>query len=154
MHWPAGIKARGELRRTPGHVIDIAPTILDVIGVEKPAEWKGDTIPPAPGRSLKAAFGRDVVIERPALWWMHEGNKAVRAGDWKLVAAKGDPWELYDLKTDRAESKNLAAQNPDKAKELEALWSWQLKEITRLAAKPAKRAAPKRKRPARKTKAK
>ena len=56
VHWPAGIQARGELRHTPAHVIDIVPTILDIVGIEKPTQWDGEPIPPAPGRSLVAAF--------------------------------------------------------------------------------------------------
>lgn len=151
VHWPAGIKARGELRRTPGHMIDIVPTILDVLDIEKPTEWKGEKIPPAPGRSLASAFAKDVTIDRDFLWWLHEGNRAIRAGDWKLTAAKGDPWELYDLTTDRAESRNLANEHPEKAKELEALWNRQLDETSRLAAKTAPLGQ--RKRPAKKAKA-
>jgi arylsulfatase len=53
---------------------------------------------------------------------LHERNRAIRVGDWKLVAAAGDPWELYHLKPDRAEQHNLAARMPDKVKELEQAW--------------------------------
>ncbi len=140
VHWPAGVKARGELRKSPAHMIDIVPTILDVVGIEKPKQWKGEAIPPAPGHSLVPAFGKDVVVERDFLWWLHEGNRAIRAGDWKLVAAKGDPWELYDLRTDRAEANNLAKQHSDKAKELETLWNQQLREISELAARKSQTA--------------
>lgn len=70
VHWPAGIKARGEIRNTPAHVIDIVPTIIDVAGIEKPAKWEGETIPQTPGGSLVPAFDRDVVIERDFLWWL------------------------------------------------------------------------------------
>ena len=133
VHWPNGIRAAGELRRTPAHVIDIVPTILDVVGIEKPAKWAGEPIPPAPGRSLVAAFDRDRVIDRDFLWWMHEGNRAIRLGDWKLVAAKGDPWELYDLSMDRAESQDLASQRADKVEELKAVWRRELRRMTRLA---------------------
>jgi len=140
VHWPAGISARGELRHTPGHVIDIVPTILDVLDREKPTTWDGEPIPPAPGRSLVPSFDRDVTIRGDFLWWLHEGNRAVRAGDWKLVAAKGDPWELYDLRTDRAESHNLADERPEKANELAELWERQLEAMRRLAAKTPVRA--------------
>ena len=137
VHWPKGIAARGELRHTPAHMIDIVPTILDVLGVEKPRDWNGEAIPPAPGRSLAPALARDVAIDRDSLWWLHEGNRAIRVGDWKLVAAKGRPWELYDLSNDRAESQNLATEQPEKARQLEAHWNRQLEEMRRLAAKPA-----------------
>jgi len=133
VHWPAGILARGQLRHTPAHVIDIAPTILEIAGIEKPTTWDNELIPPAPGKSLVAAFQSDVKIEREFLWWLHEGNRAIRAGDWKLVAAKDDPWALYDLRTDRAESKNLVDLLPAKAQQLETLWNQQLKAISDLA---------------------
>ncbi len=131
--WPAGIAAHGELRHTPGHVVDIVPTILELAGTQKPADWKGQPMPPAPGKSLVAALKSDVTIERSSLWWLHEDNKAIRVGDYKIVAAKGDAWELYDLKTDRAEQNNLAAKMPDKVKELAALWQKQADEIAAVA---------------------
>ena len=134
-HWPKGITAKNELRRTPAHVIDIVPTVLELAGVEKPKEWKGEPIPEAPGKSLVPAFARDETIVRDSLWWLHEGNRAVRVGDWKLVAAKGSAWELYDLKNDRAEQYNLAAELPAKAKELEEIWQKQTDSFTELARK-------------------
>lgn len=132
-HWPKGIAARGELRHTPGHVIDLVPTLLEVAGVKKLDQWDGEVIPPAPGKSLVPAFARDGTVSHDDLWWLHEGNRAIRAGDFKLVAARGEPWELYDLKTDRSESNNLAAQMPDKAIELERVWTKRLEEFTALA---------------------
>jgi arylsulfatase len=145
VHWPAGIRARGELRHTPAHVVDFVPTILDLAGIEKPKTWDGDPIPPAPGRSFVPALHEDVTIERDLLWWLHEGNRAIRVGDWKLVAAKDDPWELYDLRGDRAESRNLAQEQPEKAKELEALWNRELEAMSRLAAQTAAKSIPKKK---------
>jgi arylsulfatase len=134
VHWPARIKANGELRHTPAHVIDIVPTVLDLLAIEKPSRWEGEAIPPAPGRSLVPALFQDVRVEREHLWWLHEGNRAIRIGDWKLVAAKGAPWELYDLRTDRAESMNLASQRPEKVEELQAAWQRELEAASRLAA--------------------
>ncbi len=134
-HWPKGITAKNELRRTPAHVIDIVPTVLELAGVEKPKQWKGEPIPEAPGRSLVPAFAKDENIARDSLWWLHEGNRAVRVGDWKLVAAKGDAWELYDLKNDRAEQHNLAHELPAKAKELEQVWQKQTDDFSELAKK-------------------
>ena len=136
-HWPAGITAKNALRHTPAHVIDIVPTVLELTGIQKPKEWKGEPIPEAPGKSLVRAFAKDETIARDSLWWLHEGNKAIRIGDWKLVATKGEPWELYDFKTDRAEQHNLAAKMPGKVKELEQAWQRQTDSFTELARKTA-----------------
>lgn len=123
VHWPAGIAARGELRHNPGHLVDLVPTLLEAAGGHKPDTWQGEPIPPAPGRSLLPAFAQDGTVEHDCLWWLHEGNRAIRVGDWKLVAARTEgPWELFDLKTDRTESHNLAATYPEKVQELAARW--------------------------------
>ena len=125
-------------------MIDILPTLLDILDVDKPKTWNGEPIPEAPGRSLLPAFAKDVTIERDFLWWMHENNRAVRVGDWKLVAAEGDPWELYDLTNDRAESHNLMGRYPEKAEELETLWNKHLQDMIDLAKLTAPPAAPKK----------
>ncbi len=135
VHWPAGISNKNELRSTPAHVIDIVPTVLELAGVQKPQQWQGEPIPEAPGKSLVPAFAKATTIPRESLWWFHEGNKAIRVGDWKLVAAADQPWELYDLKTDRAEQHNLAAQMPEKATELAAAWQKQTDAFTTLVKK-------------------
>ncbi len=132
-HWPAGIKARGELRRDPVHLIDVVPTVLEITAAQKPAAVKGHAVPPAPGRSLVPAFARDGAVRRESLWWLHEENRAIRVGDWKLVALAKGEWELYDLARDRGESKNLAAQHPEKVRELTALWTKQFEEAKMLA---------------------
>jgi arylsulfatase A-like enzyme len=121
-HWPARIAARGELRQQPGHLVDLMATCVDVSGAPYPAEFKGMPILPMEGRSLVPAFGNQP-IERDAIYWEHEGNAAIRAGDWKLVRlGRNGPWELYNLKTDRTELHDLAAEQPERAKELAAKW--------------------------------
>ena len=135
VHWPKGIAAKNELRHTPGHVIDIVPTVLELAGVPLERESNGEWIPTAPGKSLVPALASDVTIQRECLWWLHEGNRAIRVGDWKLVAAKGTPWELYDLKSDRAEQNNLAARMPGKVKELDAAWQSQTDAFAELSKK-------------------
>ena len=132
-HWPAGIEAKGEFRRTPGHVIDIVPTILDVAGGTKPDRINKAIIPAAPGKSLRPLFKEDGAVHHEQLWWLHEGNRAIRAGDWKLVAAKGDEWELFDISKDRSETSNLAKDHPEKVKQLELAWQSQLESIQSLA---------------------
>jgi arylsulfatase len=135
VHWPRGIAARGELRTTPGHVVDFVPTALELAGATKPATYgDGKPTPKLHGRSLVGTFGKDAPIaDREPLWWLHEGNRAVRVGDWKLVAAKDQPWELFDLADDRSETNNLAAAQPEKVRELEAVWQKRLEEMAELA---------------------
>ncbi|MFO0915347.1 MAG: arylsulfatase [Pirellulales bacterium] len=135
--WPAGIRDRGQLRRTPGHVIDIVPTLLELTQADTTSSVESATAPSRPGRSLLAAWHQDVAVERPALWWLHEGNRALRVGDWKIVAA-GDraPWELYDLSQDRAETRNLADHDPARVREMESLWSRMRDEFFQQARQP------------------
>jgi arylsulfatase len=121
-HWPAGISAKGELRRQPGHLIDIMATCVDLGGAKYPATVKEQAIPPMEGRSLVPAFA-DKPLDRDAIYWEHEGNRAVRVGDWKLVAkGPGGAWELYDIKSDRTETHDLAAKHPEKVSELREKW--------------------------------
>jgi arylsulfatase A-like enzyme len=135
-HWPKGIAARGELRHNPGHLVDLVPTILEIAGSKPVESWNGKPVPPAPGRSLVPAFKRDGTVSHAYLWWLHENNRALRVGDMKIVAAgEKSPWELYNLRTDRAESKNLAESQPAKVKELERIWTQRLEEFRELASK-------------------
>lgn len=128
VHWPAGVKAKGELRHDPGHFTDLLPTMLDLAGAPKPEPtWNGAAAPPLPGRSLAPAFARDGAVEHEFIYFHHIQNRALRAGDWKLVSKGGQngpdgPWELYNLKTDRCEMKNVAMDNPARVSELAATW--------------------------------
>ena len=123
-HWPARINDRGKLRRQSGHLIDIMATCVDVSGTSYPAEYNGNKITPMEGRSLVPAFDNKP-IDREAIYWEHEGNRAVRKGKWKLVSRHPGGWELYDLEADRTELNNVAEKNPQKVEELKAMWeSW------------------------------
>lgn len=120
-HWPTGISDRGELRSQVGHVVDLAPTIVELAGGQWPTTPTGENAPPPPGQSLAAAFREDRPRER-SVWWFHEGNRALRLGDYKLVAAKDEAWQLYDLTGDRMEETNLISGMPEKAAELRREW--------------------------------
>ncbi|HPP54166.1 MAG TPA: sulfatase-like hydrolase/transferase, partial [Thermoguttaceae bacterium] len=76
-----------------------------------------------PGKSIVPLFEKDGTVQHEYFWFLHEGHRAIRCGDWKLVSARGDPWELYNLADDRGETKNLISQYPEKAQELETLWN-------------------------------
>ncbi len=114
-HWPKGIQSRGELRQQPGHLIDIAATCFDLAGAKYPAHVGNRAVTPLEGKSLVPAFANKP-LDRDALYWEHEGNRAVRVGDWKLVSKHGSPWELFDLVKDRTESSDLSAMMPDRVK--------------------------------------
>jgi len=122
VHWPQGITARGENRTAPVHFVDIAPTVLELAGSKFPVQSDAVNIPSPPGTSLVAELQESGSIPPRTLWWLHEGNRAIRVGDWKLVAAKDQPWELYDLSVDRTEINDLAGKRPDKVLKLSALW--------------------------------
>lgn len=128
VHWPDGIKSKGELRASHGHAVDIVPTIFDLAGI-----IPNDTLKvPLPGQSLKPFFKKDIAHVHPS-WYYHEGNRGLRVGDWKLVAAKGDPWELFNLADDRTESNDLANTYPEKVLELEKQWNMMLEEMRAVA---------------------
>jgi arylsulfatase len=148
-HWPTGISARNKLRSTPAHVIDIAPTILELAGGKiTPAGGA----PPVPGRSLAPVFVADKGPLHDAIWFYHEGNRALRQGDWKIVhtvrnrspwlkfAAEEDArpgeWALYNLAADRAEQHDLAAKYPDRVRSMGALWERWKGEFMRDAGEP------------------
>ena len=134
VHWPAGMAAKGELRRQLVHVIDVTPTVLELAGFTPPREHGGQPVPPMQGRSFLRALADARATVHEDLWWCHEGNRAVRVGQWKLVAAKDTPWELYDLMADRCETNNLAASEPARVAELEAAWNRIADECRTLAA--------------------
>ena len=134
VHWPAGLKAKGELRHNPGHFVDLLPTILELAGTSAAPTWKGKPTPPLAGRSLAPALVKDHTVPHEFLYFNHSGNRAIRVGDWKLVArGKGGPWELYNLKTDRCEMKNLAKQDPARARKLSETWQKHEDEFRRMA---------------------
>ncbi len=120
-HWPRGIARRGELEAQPGHLIDIMATCVDLSGAAYPPSLRSEPIQPLEGRSLAPAFSGKP-IERDAIYWEHEGNRAIREGSWKLVAKEDKPWELYDLAADRTEQHDLAAAQPERVQQLVAKW--------------------------------
>ncbi|NQV29097.1 MAG: sulfatase-like hydrolase/transferase [Rhodopirellula sp.] len=130
MSWLQGIKARGEFRRSVGHVIDVVPTVLELAGARTLEDSQ-----PAPGKSLVPVFTEDESVKHESLWWFHDGHKAIRIGDWKAVAPIGEPWELYNFADDRDESTDLAIPEADRLKVLVTEWNRQLAEFTELASR-------------------
>jgi arylsulfatase len=111
------------------HVADIMPTLLEVAGTSYPKTYKGKDVPPALGKSwvpLLEGRAESPRTDQDVLAWELFGNRAVRQGNWKLrwqIKPFGtEEWELFDLATDPGELKDLAAEHPDKLKEMVALW--------------------------------
>jgi arylsulfatase len=121
VHWPNGLDETGRIEHQLGHVIDLMPTCVGLTGAEYPTERNGIPVKPMEGTSLVNAF-RGQSIEREPLFWEHQGNRAVRDGSWKLVAAHKGDWELYDMSTDRAETNNLASEQPAVVAQLAKAW--------------------------------
>jgi arylsulfatase A-like enzyme len=115
-----------------GHVIDVMPTLLELAKGAYPAQYKGNQIVPLEGHSLVPVLQGGTRPEAVFVW-EHEGNRALRLGDWKLVSRLPQAWELYDMKKDRIETHDLARNMPDKVAELAALYQ---KEALRTGIKP------------------
>jgi arylsulfatase A-like enzyme len=119
-HWPKGIdkKLNGSIDHQPGHLIDIMTTLVDLSGADFPEQYNGHSIEPMEGISLKPSFkGKDLKRGQP-IFFQHEANRGVRAGNWKLVALRNGPWELYNIEKDRTELNDLSKQYPEIVKEL------------------------------------
>jgi arylsulfatase len=119
-YWPEGIDSaqHGAIVHNPVHTIDIMPTIVELAQAKYPDTFNGQTIEPMEGVSLSPTFnGREVRRESP-IFFNHEDNRAVRDGQWKLVALANQPWELYDMLQDRSELHDLSEFHPDRVAKL------------------------------------
>ncbi len=121
VHWPDEVQARGELRHQPAQLPDIMATCIEVAGATYLDERNGKPILPLEGYSMAPIF-EDKPTSREALYWEHEGNCAIRMGQWKLVKRYPGNWELYDMEADRTEMHDLAANEPDRVRELADMW--------------------------------
>ena len=127
VHWPAGMKQqRGGFVQEPCHFLDIMPTCLELAGATYPKTYKGHTIQPMAPESqsiLPLVRGEGEWRGERILYWEHENGKAIRVGDWKMTALRNGGWQLFDLKNDYSETNNVAAEHPDKVREMKALWN-------------------------------
>src|ERR1700728_75991 len=142
VHWPAGISARGEIRSQFAHAIDLAPTVLDAIGLEPPESIDGVEQQPIDGASLVSTFDdSEAPAGRLTQYFEMLGSRSIYHQGWKATTdhisagvldeeelAIGsrdfalDHWELFDLEADFSESTDLSAERPEVVEELEALW--------------------------------
>jgi len=128
VRWPNGIPAtrNGAVEATPAHLIDVLPTLLSAAGADYPASNGEHDVQPAEGIDLLPALRGDRVARPDPLCFEHHGNLGLREGRWKLVSAyrKNRPisWQLYDMRQDRTELRDLAAEQPARVRELAAKW--------------------------------
>ena len=120
VHWPGGSLPSGAWVDQVGHVVDIVPTLLDLAGVDESA-GAGDAVETLPGISLRKAMHGQT--QPRTLFWSHQGSRAYREGDWKLVESpRVGRWELYDLATDPTEQQDQAASDAGRRKRMAAAW--------------------------------
>ncbi len=130
MHFPAGLAAPGASRRQFCHAVDIAPTVLDIVGIETPSVVAGVPQMPVHGVSLKAAIADpEATIARGSQFFEMLGHRGIWQDGWKAVTRheQGKPfdedrWELYNLAEDFSEANDLAASEPERLKALIDLW--------------------------------
>jgi hypothetical protein len=131
--WPSATAGQGELRHQYHHAIDIVPTILDFLGVEAPATIKGHVQSRFDGVSMRGSIeDGSVPSARTTQFYSMLGSRGIWHDGWKAVTThptisgwsnfNDDTWELYHTDTDRAEVHDLAAEHPDKLRELVNLW--------------------------------
>jgi arylsulfatase len=147
IHWPAGITAKGQVRSQWHHVIDITPTILEAAGLPEPKSVNGTPQTPIEGVSLAYTFADPQAPSRHTTQYFEIfGNRAIYQDGWLAgtvhrapwefkpsTTLENDTWELYDTRMDFSLANNLAATNPEKLKELQALF---LKEAVKYSVLP------------------
>ena len=123
VRWPAVITQTGSLVPDVGHVIDVMPTCLDVAGGEYPTDFNGRKPLPLEGKSLAPILRGESREDHDVLCWNLPQTRAIRMGRWKLVEpGRKQPWELFDLETDGTETRNLAEEYPERARDMVARW--------------------------------
>ncbi|MCP2280513.1 arylsulfatase [Nocardia amikacinitolerans] len=134
--WPAGIKAHGETRDQYHHAVDLVPTLLDCLGMELPDTVKGHAQTPIQGVSMRYSFdAANIPTAKHTQFYSMLGGRGIWHDGWKAVTTHptlsgwshfpDDTWELYNTDRDRAESHDLAAEEPGKLAELIGLWFYE-----------------------------
>ena len=133
IRWPKGIKAKGEVRHQYHHVTDIVPTVLDVVGLEMPKTYRGVEQYPVNGVSMRYSFDdAEAPTTKKRQYYAMLGTRGIWEDGWKAAAIHAplsgtghfdkDKWQLYHVDEDRSESKDLAAEHPEKLKALIDVW--------------------------------
>jgi arylsulfatase A-like enzyme len=129
-HWPGGIKETKRKVKDLVHIIDIVPTCLEIAGIKYPEQFKENSLLPLDGNSFLSILKNEEPARSRVLYWEHQGNKAIRAGNNKLVKSHNQPWELFNLDNDPTELNNLTSQKQEMKDSLEILWNKWAKEYS------------------------
>jgi len=121
VHWPRRIRRTNAIDNTPTHLIDLMPTIVEASGASYPERLGERKILPMAGVSLMPTLNGRRMPAR-ALYFEHEGTRAVREGRYKLTALRGDSWKLYDMERDRTEMDDLSSKEPKLVESLGKKW--------------------------------
>lgn len=144
-YWPRVIKDAGKITHQVGHIMDILATCLDIAGAQYPSNYKNQMVQPLVGKSLLPIFQGKRRRDHEFLYWQFGSSYAVRKGKWKLVCDYANPragidyfdeggdkpkrkpngdrqWELYDMQSDRTETKDLAEKYPEMVKQMIQAW--------------------------------
>ena len=130
VHWPAGMAKdkEGTVMSQPCTFLDVMPTCLELAGASYPSFYNGNSIKPLcdEARSFVPLLkDKNSWDDERTMYWEHENGKAVRKGNWRLTALAGGGWQLFDLAHDLSETNNVAAEYPEKVREMKTLWnSW------------------------------
>ena len=121
IQWPKRIKGSA-ISHQPAQLMDLTATIFDAANTKYPKEYEGNVITPCEGESFLSIIDGTNWSKSTPLFWEHEGNCAVREGDWKLVRRFNHDWELYNLESDRTETVNLASTERIRVERMAELW--------------------------------
>lgn len=123
-YWPKGITThKGGFNNRTGHVMDFMSTFVELAKAHYPERYNGHKIPATTGTSLVASFKNKTGTGHAELFNEHFGARYARSGDWKIVSLSNDTtWHLFNLAADKTETRDLAAQYPEKVQELQTRW--------------------------------
>ena len=134
VHWPVGMakSKEGTIMSQPCSFLDVMPTCLELADATYPSFYAGNSIKPLcdEARSIVPLLQeKESWDDERVMYWEHENGKAIRKGNWRLTALAGGGWQLFDLEHDLSETNNVAAEYPEKVRELKTLWNTWAKSV-------------------------
>ena len=130
VHWPAGLKTKpGSIVHDPAHLVDVLPTLAQVCEAPIPTTWPQRDVQPVSGMSLAPIFAGKPLGPRPPIHLLFGADRGLRDGDWKAVSFRSQPWELYNIASDRTELNDLAEKHPERLAGMVQRWTTMTKDV-------------------------